>query len=219
LSSILRSDCREKESGNVQLSLVVDETGKPRNVFLVHALGKSLDQLALQVVLADRFIPSKHVGVPAAVAMLIDLKLEGCVTAERSSSGEEILREQLKSAPVQTLSPNKDVPAELALFDVEPQPGNNTLSRIGNGISAPVPINTPEATFPLDKSQWRTGVCLINVTVDANGMPQYPKIIRSLGAGMDKQALTAVIRFRFKPAIKAGQPVAVMMIIAVNFRL
>jgi hypothetical protein len=31
-SSTMRGNCLEKESGNVQLSLVVDETGKPRNV-------------------------------------------------------------------------------------------------------------------------------------------------------------------------------------------
>ena len=106
--------------------------GRPRNVFFVRALAQSLDQLALQVVLGDRFTPGKHDGVPVAVGMLIDLNLEGCVVREKSDSGEETLQEHLKSAPVQKLSPDKNVPPNLALFDTQPQPGNDSLYQIGN---------------------------------------------------------------------------------------
>lgn len=218
LSSTLRSNCRERESGNVRLSLVVDETGKPRNVFFVRALAQDLDKLALQVVLADRFIPGRHDGAPVAVGMLIDLNLVGCVVREKSDSSEETLQEHLNTEPVQKLSPDKNMSPSLALLEIQPEPGNGSVYRIGDGVSAPVPINTPEAKAPLDRSKWKTGVCLISMTVDANGMPQSPTIVRSVSPEMDQRALAAVHRFRFRPAMKDEQPVQVEMKIELNFK-
>jgi periplasmic protein TonB len=37
--------------------------------------------------------------------------------------------------------------------------------------------------------------------------------------GLDEKALEAVLRYRFKPAMKGGKPVPVLITIAVNFRL
>ncbi len=217
-SSILRTGCREMESGSVRLSLIVDQTGKPRRVFFVHPLGKSLDRVALQVVEADRFTPGKRDGAPVAVAMFIDLTLEGCVVAEKSDSGEEILQEHLRTAPEQTLSRNENVPPNLFLRDTESQPGDNSLHRIGKGVTAPFPIATPEATFPPDKNLRKVGICVLSVIIDANGLTQSPKIFRSLSPAMDQQALAAVERYRFRPAMAAGQPVPVKLTINVNFR-
>jgi TonB family protein len=59
---------------------------------------------------------------------------------------------------------------------------------------------------------------LISLIVDANGMPQSPKVVKSLSPAMDQNALEAVEKYRFKPATKNGQPVSVMMTIEVNFR-
>jgi protein TonB len=50
-------------------------------------------------------------------------------------------------------------------------------------------------------------------------MPQNPKVIRSLEADLDDKALEAVRKYRFKPAMKGGQPVPVIVDIEVNFRL
>ena len=51
------------------------------------------------------------------------------------------------------------------------------------------------------------------------GMPQNPHIVKSL-PGLNDQALEAVRRYRFHPAMKGGKiPVPVMVTIEVNFRL
>jgi TonB family protein len=212
-----RSDCQQVESGEVQLSLIVDDSGKPRNAYFVRALGSSLDRLALGVLVADRFNPGKHDGVPVAVAMLIKLKLEGCVVVEKSASGIENLHVRLKSEPAQTLSPEKDVPSNLILDDNRPL-DKGFSSGLGGGVSAPIPLITPDAKFPSDKKLRKTGICLISLTVDANGIPQSPRVVRSLSPEMDKQALEAVDQYRFKPATKNGQPMPVMMTIVVKFR-
>ena len=55
--------------------------------------------------------------------------------------------------------------------------------------------------------------------VDARGYPQNPRVIRSLGMGLDEKALEAVQRYRFRPAMKDGKPVAAMISVQVDFRL
>jgi TonB family protein len=102
--------------------------------------------------------------------------------------------------------------------------GGNTgggVYRIGGGISAPVPIFTPEAEFSDEARRAKyQGVCLISLIVDAQGNPQNPRVVRPLGMGLDEKALEAVRKYKFKPAMKDGRtPVPVMMSIEVNFRL
>jgi outer membrane biosynthesis protein TonB len=51
-------------------------------------------------------------------------------------------------------------------------------------------------------------------------MPQHPRVVRGIGYGLDEQALKAVMKYRFKPAMKEGSvPVPVMITVEVNFRL
>jgi TonB family protein len=104
-----------------------------------------------------------------------------------------------------------------------PGSGGNTgggVYHIGGGISAPVPIFTPEAEFSDEARRAKyQGVCLISLIVDAQGNPQNPRVVRPLGMGLDEKALEAVRKYKFKPAMKGGTPVPVMMSIEVNFRL
>jgi periplasmic protein TonB len=92
---------------------------------------------------------------------------------------------------------------------------------VGGGISAPVPLNTVEAEFSDEARRAKySGVCLIQMIVDAHGMPQDPHVVRALGMGLDQKALEAVRKYRFKPALKDGKiPVPVMITVEVNFRL
>ena len=104
-----------------------------------------------------------------------------------------------------------------------PGTGGNTgggVYHIGGGVSAPVPIFTPEAEFSDEARRAKyQGVVLISLIVDAQGNPQTPRVVRPLGMGLDEKALEAVRKYKFKPAMKEGKPVAVMMSIEVNFRL
>ena len=101
--------------------------------------------------------------------------------------------------------------------------GGNTgggVYHVGGGISAPIPIYTPEAEFSDEARRAKyQGVCLISLIVDSQGNPVNPRVVRPLGMGLDEKALEAVRKYKFKPAMKGGTPVAVMMSIEVNFRL
>lgn len=97
---------------------------------------------------------------------------------------------------------------------------NNGVYIPGNGVSQPVPLVTPEAEFSDEaRRQKYTGVCLVEVIVDAQGMPRNPRVVRRLGMGLDEKALEAVEQYRFKPAKKDGKPVAARIFVSVDFRL
>ena len=87
--------------------------------------------------------------------------------------------------------------------------GGNTgggVYRVGGGVSAPVPIFTPEAEFSDEARRAKyQGVCLISLIVDAQGNPQNPRVVRPLGMGLDEKALEAVRKYKFKPAMKDGE--------------
>jgi len=92
--------------------------------------------------------------------------------------------------------------------------------KIGGGVSAPVPTYKPEPEYSEEarKAKWQ-GAVLLELVVDADGVPQNIKVIRSLGLGLDQKAIEAVQKWRFKPGQKDGKAVPVSANIEVNFRL
>ncbi len=95
------------------------------------------------------------------------------------------------------------------------------LYKIGGGVVGPVALNSVEAEFSDEARRAKyQGVCLISLIVDVHGDPQNPRVIRTLGMGLDEKALEAVRKYKFKPAMKDGKtPVPVMITVEVNFRL
>jgi TonB family protein len=76
-------------------------------------------------------------------------------------------------------------------------------------VRPPQVIDRVDATYPasaLKDAPHRDVV--LNVTVDTEGRVAKAEVTESGGADMDDAALTAVRRWRFHPALRAGQPVA-----------
>jgi TonB family protein len=63
------------------------------------------------------------------------------------------------------------------------------------------------------------GTVILFIVVDAEGKPRDLRVIRPLGLGLDQKAIEAVEKWKFKPGMKDGKPVAVQATIEVNFRL
>ncbi len=53
----------------------------------------------------------------------------------------------------------------------------------------------------------------------ADGTVTDMRVIRRLGAGLDERAVAAVQQWQFSPALRHGTPVAVLVEVAVEFRL
>ncbi|HWZ45074.1 MAG TPA: energy transducer TonB [Candidatus Saccharimonadales bacterium] len=65
---------RNQHEGTVTLQLVVDASGHPKNIRVVHNLGMGLDEKALESVKTWQFEPGKKDGQPVAVLINIDVE-------------------------------------------------------------------------------------------------------------------------------------------------
>jgi TonB family protein len=92
--------------------------------------------------------------------------------------------------------------------------------RVGGGVSAPRALYAPDPEYSEEarKAKWQ-GTVVLWVIVGPDGRPRDIKIQRSLGMGLDEKAIEAVRQWKFDPAKKDGQPVAVQINVEVNFRL
>jgi len=97
---------------------------------------------------------------------------------------------------------------------------DNGAYRLGGGITKPEPISTPEPTYTDEARKIHMqGVVVLHVIVQADGSVSHLSVTRSLGAGLDEEALKTVKNWRFKPATKNGKPVPVWIDVEVNFQL
>ncbi len=63
------------------------------------------------------------------------------------------------------------------------------------------------------------GVVLVSVEISTEGRAEQVKVVRSLGKGLDENAVEGVRQWRFKPALEDGKPVVKPATIEVGFRL
>lgn len=97
--------------------------------------------------------------------------------------------------------------------------GGGVMS-VGGGVSAPTLIHSvdPEFTDAARRAH-HEGEVSIQLIVDSQGRPQNVHVVKQLGMGLDEKAVEAVRQYRFHPAMYQGHPVAVQMVIQVNFHL
>ena len=63
------------------------------------------------------------------------------------------------------------------------------------------------------------GMCLYHVVVGADGKPGEIAVGRPIGFGLDENAVDAIRKATFEPAIKDGNPVSVLLDLIVEFRI
>jgi TonB family protein len=92
--------------------------------------------------------------------------------------------------------------------------------RVGGGVSAPRVLYSPDPEYSDEarKAKYQGSVVLW-IIVGADGRVRDVRVQRTLGLGLDEKAIEAVRKWRFEPAMKNGQPVAVQVNVEVNFRL
>lgn len=100
-----------------------------------------------------------------------------------------------------------------------PTPSEGIL-KIGGDVAPPSLIHKVEPAYSEEARAAKfQGTVVVSVEISADGVPQRLRVLRGLGLGLDEKALDAIAQWRFKPATKQGQPVAVAATIEVNFRL
>jgi len=86
------------------------------------------------------------------------------------------------------------------------------------GLEMPAIEKKTEPEFTAEARQDRVkGVVGLKLTVGTDGMPHRIAIRQPLGYGLDERAVEAVAKYRFRPGMKDGQPVAVEMLVNQTF--
>ena len=77
-------------------------------------------------------------------------------------------------------------------------------------IDAPSPTFTPEPNY-------KRGVCVLSLIVEPNGKTSNIHVLKPLSVDQDRLATEAVKKWKFKPAMKDGKPVAAKIAVEVRY--
>jgi TonB family protein len=91
---------------------------------------------------------------------------------------------------------------------------------IGPGVTPPVLRYAPTPEYTADaRAKKLAGRVLLHLWVDEQGNPIHVQVTHGLNNELDQQAVAAVERYRFEPALENGRPVVVALNTEVNFEI
>jgi len=100
------------------------------------------------------------------------------------------------------------------------QPLSTGVFKMGNVDSAPQLVSKVEPRYSNEaRAAKLAGMVLLSIEVGTDGRAHNIQVLRSLGLGLDEEAVDAVSQWVFKPGMKDGAPVTVAANVEVNFRL
>lgn len=92
--------------------------------------------------------------------------------------------------------------------------------RAGSGVEPPRLLREVKAQYTDEaRRSGITGNVLLEIVINRDGAVGEVSVRRGLGAGLDQRAIDAVRQWRFAPARRLGQPVDVIVEVAVEFML
>ena len=198
---------RRKIVGEVQLQIVVGTTGRVERARVTKSLDKvyGLDASALEAVSRWRFQPGLLDGFPVPVAVDVELafKLHSC-----GPSG-------CGSVPSQS-----QVPVQKPAEDDEFLKGVYAVG--ATGVLAPTVVKEAKPSYtPQAMREKIQGEVELQIVVGVDGRVARARITKSLDKdyGLDPAALEAAMQWTFKPGTLNGEPVPVVVVLNLAFRL
>jgi protein TonB len=94
--------------------------------------------------------------------------------------------------------------------------------RPGNGVTSPVPITRASPAYTSDAMRARAqGIITVECVVEPNGECGDVRVVRAFAPpfGLDQQALAAARRWRFRPGMRGGEPVPVLVNLEIEFNI
>jgi TonB family protein len=183
-----------------QVVVGVDGTAKLRHE-RVHDQNPYLDN-AIAAVEHSTFQPGTLNGVPVPVAVCVRVTFspDNPPSTEIADCNPGWLRDRFGSS---------DLP-----------PSNNDGLGLPPGAKPPIIIHdvVPEFSEQARRERFE-GVVTVSTVVNKEGMPTEVRVERSLGHGLDENAVAAVSQYRFRPATLDGKPIAARIRIMISFRL
>ena len=104
---------------------------------------------------------------------------------------------------------------------VAPQnPSEIVYTHTEKGMTAPKAVYQPSPEYADGPRRKKIqGAVLVSMIVNADGKVRDTQVLHGLDKDLDQKALECVNQWKFEPATKDGQPVAMRLIVQVNFHL
>jgi len=93
---------------------------------------------------------------------------------------------------------------------------------VGNGVSAPIPLRRPPPAYTAEAMRARLqGVVVLNCVVRPDGRCSDIRVLKSLDMmfGLDQQAIASAREWVFRPGMRMGQPVPVLVTLEIGFTI
>ena len=82
----------------------------------------------------------------------------------------------------------------------------------------PVPVRTVAPDYPADlRASGTSGLVVLSCEVDDRGVVTGAKVNKTTNEGFNQAAMTAVEKWKFRPAQKDGKPIAMRISLPVKF--
>jgi protein TonB len=92
--------------------------------------------------------------------------------------------------------------------------------RVGGGVTAPTVLSRVEPQYSEEARKARyQGTVVLEAIVRKDGTCDIIRVVRSLGFGLDENAMQALKQWKFRPGMRNGVPVDISLNIEVNFNL
>lgn len=120
--------------------------------------------------------------------------------------------------------PRSDAPSSSSPAAAQPPqqaaaaPSKPASPRLVEGVEY---LRAPAPVYPtISRRLGETGVVMLRVLISEKGLPEQATVQQSSGSGkLDEAGRVAAMRSLFKPYVEDGKPVAVYVIVPINFQL
>jgi TonB family protein len=97
------------------------------------------------------------------------------------------------------------------------QTDDETVYDLGPGVTPPRVTKQVNPHYSTNRGVRAEGSVLIALVVSSKGLPKDPHVIKGLDKDLDESAVNAVKEWRFAPAQKNGEPIAVRVSVQIQF--
>ncbi len=209
---------RAREQGTVVLEGTISADGYVRSARVRRSASPALDRAALETFRTWQFQPALRDNVPVESSYRLAFRfsledppadLNTPVTTTPDASGGDASGSTPDPDPLPNNSAVAGASAKGTLDDPLPWRGDFT---------PPSRFVSPLPTYP--QSAWATGVqgtVTLEVVVGRDGRVSRVEVLEGLPHGISEAAVEAVQRWRFRPATRDGEPVAVFHRLTLRF--
>ena len=192
--------------GNIELSVIISQTGVAQDIQVVKSLGKELDEAAIAALRQTRFKPATHKGqvVPTRGTAVLHISCLAYMT-------DSIIPKTSDYTPAEDARTHSHWKGRLT------DCGNDS-KLLKRRVCAPMLVMKTAPKIDNDSKQADTnGRVLLSAKIDEQGNVRDIRIVTPANDELNERAMKAAKDWRFRPALYKGQPFMVRAKLELRF--